>query len=239
MRQIRQGNTLYQTQMVCDVCEGKRFVIPEGEKCENCLGGKVVKDSKVLAVEIERGMQWGQQLAFYGEADQFPDIVTGDVIFQLKPKSDPHFDDFEREGNDLVVKKEISLGDALCGAKMILKHLDQREILISCPHGEIVSPGEKRKVAGQGMLILNRPEQYGDLFVVLTIVMPKALTQSQLDTIRNILPPTKPPPADPAVKLQMKKMTEKEQRKRQERMDEDQDPYGRGGGGEGVQCAQQ
>jgi len=32
MRQIRQGNTIYQTQMVCDVCEGKKFVIPEGEK---------------------------------------------------------------------------------------------------------------------------------------------------------------------------------------------------------------
>lgn len=88
MRQIRQGNTIYQTQMACEVCEGKKFVIPEGERCETCQGNKVTKESKVITVEIEKGMQWGQQLAFYGEADQFPDVITGDLIFQLKPKKD-------------------------------------------------------------------------------------------------------------------------------------------------------
>lgn len=63
--------------IVCSACEGKKFVVPEEDRCEGCNGEKVVKDSKILTVEIEPGMQWGQQLSFYGESDQFPDTVTG------------------------------------------------------------------------------------------------------------------------------------------------------------------
>lgn len=56
-------------------------MIPEDEKCETCGGEKVVKESKILTVEIEPGMQWGQQLSFYGESDQFPDTITGTMSF--------------------------------------------------------------------------------------------------------------------------------------------------------------
>lgn len=221
--------------MVCDVCEGKKFVIPEGEKCETCKGAKTVKDSKLLSVEVEKGMQWGQKLAFYGEADQFPDTVTGDVVFQLTPKQSVN-EEFEREGHDLIIKKDISLGDALSGAKVLIKHLDNREILLSVPAGEIVSPGEKRKIVGQGMPMLNRPDQFGDLIVVLSIVMPKSLTAQQLEAIKHILPPTKLVYNESSVqKLQMKKLTEKEQKKR-DRMEEDQE-YGQQP--QGVPCAQQ
>lgn len=72
----------------CEVCEGKKFVIPEGERCEGCQGTKTIRESKIISVEIEKGMQWGQNLAFYGEADQFPDTITGDLVFQLTPKKD-------------------------------------------------------------------------------------------------------------------------------------------------------
>jgi len=197
---------------------------------------KQLRDSKLLSVEVEKGMQWGQKLAFYGEADQFPDTVTGDVVFQLTPKQGAA-EEFEREGHDLIIKKDISLGDALSGAKILIKHLDNREILLSVPQNEIVSPGEKRKVMGQGMPMLNRPEQFGDLIVIININMPKSITPQQLEVIKNILPVTKLTYNEASVsKAQMKKLSEKEQKKR-DKMDEDQD-YG-GQRQEGVPCAQQ
>jgi len=238
MKAIRQGNTIYQTQQVCDVCEGKKFVIPEGQKCESCNGGKTTKESKVLSIEIEKGMQWGQNLAFYGEADQFPDTITGDVIFQLRPKKGDE-ELFEREGSDLVIKQEITLGDALCGAKLVIKHLDGRELLISVPSGEIVQSGEKRKIPGQGMPILNKPDQFGDLYVILTVVMPKTLDAKQLAAIKAVFPPRKLTYNEATcVKVPMNKLTERDQRKQERnRMDEDEE---QGGGQQGgVQCAQQ
>jgi len=240
MKAIRQGNTIYQTQQVCDSCEGKKFVIPEGQKCETCNGGKVTKESKLLSIEIEKGMQWGQQLAYYGEADQFPDTITGDVIFQLRQKKDELSDVFEREGHDLVTKQDVSLGDALCGAKLVIKHLDGRELVLSVPNGEIVQPGEKRKISGQGMPILNKPEQFGDLYVVLAVSMPKSLDQKQVNQIKAIFPPKKLVFNETtAHRLPMTKLTERE-RKQAERNSNRMDEDGEGGHGQGgVQCAQQ
>lgn len=69
----------------------------------------------------------------------------------------------------MILNQEIPLGDALCGAKIVIKHLDGRELLISVPAGEIIQTGEKRKVTGQGMPVLNKPEKFGDLYVNLTV----------------------------------------------------------------------
>lgn len=85
-------------------------------------------------------MQWGQQVSFYGESDQFPDTITGDVIFILnQAPSTPETSQFTRSGSDLTVQKEISLIEALSGAKILLKHLDDRMLLISTE--DIVQPG--------------------------------------------------------------------------------------------------
>jgi DnaJ family protein A protein 2 len=50
---VRQGNTIYQTQGLCSGCDGKKFVIPDAEKCEGCQGEKVIKDSKILNIVCE------------------------------------------------------------------------------------------------------------------------------------------------------------------------------------------
>eukprot|EP01127_Copromyxa_protea_P004619 TRINITY_DN1446_c0_g1_i5.p1 TRINITY_DN1446_c0_g1~~TRINITY_DN1446_c0_g1_i5.p1 ORF type:complete len:209 (-),score=50.74 TRINITY_DN1446_c0_g1_i5:368-994(-) len=165
---IKQGNTLYQTQAVCDACGGKCYVIPDNEKCEKCNGEKVVKDPKIVTVDIERGMKWGDDITFYGEADQTPGIQTGDIVFHLRPKSnDPT--PFRREGNDLHLDKEISLMEALTGFKIVLTHLDGRQILVQNSPGDVVSPGETLRVSDQGFSIKNRPESFGDLYINFTV----------------------------------------------------------------------
>jgi DnaJ family protein A protein 2 len=237
MKTIRQGNTLYQTQGICSGCDGKKFVIPEEDKCEGCRGDKVVKDSKILTVEIEPGMQWGQQLSFYGESDQFPDTITGDVVFVLKPPTqEPSI--FARSGSDLSCKKELTLIEALSGAKFIIKHLDGRELMITTD--DIVQPGEKRKVVNQGMPVLNKPDKFGDLYIELTVLLPTTLTKEQVTNLQKILP-YKPVPVKPEyVKCNLQKVLPHEERekqyKQQQQKEEDEDG-GRGPGN--VQCAQQ
>jgi len=234
---IRQGNTIYQTQGLCSTCEGKKFVIPEADKCTNCQGNKVVKDSKILNVEIEPGMQAGQQLSFYGESDQFPDTVTGDVVFTLKQATEPSI--FTRSGSDLHCKQEITLMEALAGAKILLKHLDDRELLISTT--DIVQPGEKRKVPNQGMPVLHRPEKFGDLYIELTVTLPTSLKKDQVDKLKNIIP-LKAPHYDEhkVVQCNLQKIIESEERKKQEKQRQQEEEEGGGGGQQGgVQCQQQ
>jgi len=232
---VRQGNTIYQTQGQCSSCDGKKFVISDSDKCTNCQGYKVVKESKILTVEIEPGMQVGQQISFYGESDQFPDTITGDVIFVLRPAQETSI--FTRSGNDLHCKKEVTLIEALSGIKFILKHLDDRELLITTD--EIVQPGEKRKVIKQGMPVLNKPEKFGDLYVEFTVVLPTQLTKEQVTNLQKILP-LKPLQynENQVIPCSLQKISESEEKhkqQKQQQQQEEEDGHHQGG----VQCQQQ
>jgi len=210
---LRQGNAIYQTQAVCDTCQGKCFVIPESDKCATCKGEKVVKDPKIYTLEIEKGMKHGDTITFYGEADQYPGVITGDLIFHLDRKKGED-SPFKREGNDLSCTQNITLIEALTGFKILLTHLDGRKICVTSQPNEVVSPGETLRIPDQGFSIKNRPDSYGDLYITFNIIFPKTLTADQSRQLKAIFPhsETKPDPAAEVVFAS--KITEQQQRQR-------------------------
>lgn len=69
-----------------------------------------------------------------------PGMEPGDVIFILQQKD---HDLFTRKGSDLYCTYNIGLTEALCGFEFVLKHLDDRELLVKYPAGRIVHPGKR------------------------------------------------------------------------------------------------
>ena len=55
-------------------------MINEKDKCKICNGKKVVKEKKILDVEIDKGTPNNAQYPYHGEADEFPGQEPGDVI---------------------------------------------------------------------------------------------------------------------------------------------------------------
>ena len=49
---------------------------------------------------------------------------------------------FRRVDIDLLMKKKISLKEALCGCEFTIKHLDGQQLLVKTKPGEVVAPGE-------------------------------------------------------------------------------------------------
>lgn len=79
MTMIRPG--MYsQSSGPCDDCRGKGEIVDEKNKCKFCDGKKVVKDKKIIDVEIDKGAPNNQQYVFHGEADEYPGHEPGDVI---------------------------------------------------------------------------------------------------------------------------------------------------------------
>lgn len=78
-------------------------------------------------------MKDGQKITFHEEGDQVPGLEPGDIIIVLDQKEHPVF---RRSGDDLIVKREISLADALCGCRQVIRTLDNRTLLVSSPPGE-------------------------------------------------------------------------------------------------------
>jgi len=123
-----------QIQTVCRDCEGKGERIPAKDRCKVCVGRKVVKTAKILEVHIDKGMSEGQKVVFHGEGDQEPGLEAGDVIIVLVEKEHSIF---HRQNEDLMMKMDITVSEALTGFQRVVTTLDKREIVITSKLGTI------------------------------------------------------------------------------------------------------
>ena len=99
-------------------------------------------------------------------------------------KAIPH-ESFERSGNDLLTHITITLSEALLGfSRVIITHLDGRGIKLSTPPGKIIKPQDSIVLRGEGMPIYRRPDEKGDLYVILDIEMPDQAWLTSID--RNV-----------------------------------------------------
>lgn len=99
VRQIGPG-MITQMQRACPVCDGQGHI------------AQTKSERKVLEVHIEKGMKHNQKVSFRGMADEVPGVEAGDVNFIVQEKD---HELFKRKGADLLVTKEVSLNQALCG----------------------------------------------------------------------------------------------------------------------------
>ena len=168
-----------QVQQPCRKCGGKGKTYDK--PCHVCHGNKLVTKPHMISVEIERGMQDGEQITFEHEGNQHPDLDPGHVIIVLQQKKHPLF---TRDGNDLRMNFSISLKDALIGWKSHLTHLDGHRVEFG--KEGITKPGEVLKIEGEGMPVHKFPSQKGDLYITITVVMPKSLNDKQKEAITTL-----------------------------------------------------
>lgn len=66
-----------------------------------------------------------------------------------------YFQVFKRTGNDLIIRINIELVEALCGFQKVIRTLDDRDIVITVLPGEVTKHGEVKCVLNEGKLIRN------------------------------------------------------------------------------------
>ena len=246
-RQLGPG-MMQQMQSICNDCSGEGEVLNEADRCKSCQGKKVVNDSKILEVHIDKGMKDEEKIVFRGEGDQQPGVESGDVIIVLDEK--PH-ERFERRGNDLFMSHEITLTEALCGFTLVVKHLDGRHLVIKSTPGQVIVPGSMKGVKGEGMPMHRNPFEKGFLYIKFSVKFPEKqfTTEEKLSKLETLLPPRPPVPTFDLTDEMTSEVDmmdyEPSQGSSRSRMngtasgnayDED-DEDGHGGHGPGVQCA--
>ncbi|OCT55048.1 DnaJ protein xdj1 [Cladophialophora carrionii] len=191
---------LTQRMVECGACEGTGQVFNPKDKCKKCKGKRVTEEKKQLELYIPRGAREGDQIRLEGEADQVPGAEqTGDIIFHLVEQS---HEVFQRTGNDLSAKLDITLAEALTGFhRVVLKHLDGRGIELNHPQepGQILRPGEVLKIRGEGMP-MKKSDAKGDLYLVVEIAFPEdgyfLEKPGALEQLQKLLPGPEPPIED-------------------------------------------
>eukprot|EP01103_Thecamoeba_quadrilineata_P019039 TRINITY_DN7553_c0_g1_i1.p1 TRINITY_DN7553_c0_g1~~TRINITY_DN7553_c0_g1_i1.p1 ORF type:complete len:420 (-),score=66.47 TRINITY_DN7553_c0_g1_i1:70-1329(-) len=184
------GPMIQQMQTVCNDCKGKGSVIKEKDRCPHCGGNKVIPEEKQIEVHIDRGMQQGQRVTFYGEGEQEPGVEPGDIIVILKEKRDDKNPDvFKRKDNDLIYQHKITLLEALTGFKFYIKHLDDRNLLVTSEPGSIIKPGDIKVVEGEGMPI-HKQSYKGNLLIQFDVEFPKPeqIDEPKRAKLKEVLP---------------------------------------------------
>ncbi|KAK6937311.1 Chaperone DnaJ, C-terminal [Dillenia turbinata] len=149
--------------------------------CEQCPNVKFEREGYFITVDIEKGMQDGQEVVFYEDGEPIIDGEPGDLKFRIRTA--PH-DTFRREGDDLHTTVTITLVQALVGFEKTIKHLDEHLVDISSKG--ITKPKEVRKFKGEGMP-LHFSTKKGDLYVTFEVLFPTSLTADQKTKIKAVL----------------------------------------------------
>ncbi|KAK3907246.1 DnaJ-like protein subfamily A member 2 [Frankliniella fusca] len=182
------GGMSAQVNVKCTECNGEGQTIPEGEKCGSCRGKKVVIETKILEVNITKGMEDGARITFWGQGDEQPGMEVGDVVIILQQK--PH-ERFQRSDCDLFMTHTISLTEALCGFQFIVKHLDGRDLVVKHPPGQIIKPGDVKGIPNEGMPLEKSPFEHGNLFIKFEVAFPSNnfADIEKLKMLEGVLPP--------------------------------------------------
>ncbi|KAK7278197.1 hypothetical protein RJT34_23222 [Clitoria ternatea] len=148
--------------------------------CEQCPNVKYEREGYFITVDIEKGMQDGQDVLFYEDGEPIIDGEPGDLKFRIRTA--PHYL-FRREGNDLHTTITITLVQALVGFEKTIEHLDGRLVDISTKG--MTNPKQVRKFKGEGMP-LHMSTKKGDLYVTFEVLFPTSLSEEQKTNIKAI-----------------------------------------------------
>lgn len=149
--------------------------------------GSYEEEKKKLSIKIEPGMIDEQTIRFNHMADEKQGYETGDVVVTLDVEE---HSEFIRDGNNLLLEKEISLAEAY-NPVLYFKHLNGETFKITGEPFDIFGDEDDmlKKISGCGMPILGEPGSYGDLFVRFKCVNKTKITTEIVEVLTRIFPP--------------------------------------------------
>jgi molecular chaperone DnaJ len=164
------------TQTTCPDCNGSGQQI--SRKCGYCHGEGTTLTDSTVSVEIPAGASTGAQMGLQGYGHEVSGGVSGDLYIIIEEQLDSNY---RREGNNIIVDKEISIVDAICGAN----------VKVDTPRGELniavasgTDHGHLIRMSGKGIPDMNRG--IGDLYIKILVKIPKNVDLSERHAIEKL-----------------------------------------------------
>ena len=168
---------MMQSSSPCSKCRGTGKIIHQ--PCKTCRGMGSVRRQHKIEVNIPAGIDDGQTISKPGGGNAGVNGgPAGDLLVSVIVR--PHAR-FERDGTSVLLEQEISYAQAALGAEVEVPTLDGK-VKLTIPEG--TQPGAVFRLRGKGIPYL-RGSGRGDQFVSVTIKVPKNLTGSQKELLRQ------------------------------------------------------
>lgn len=146
-----------QVKQNCSHCLGKGYIVYDDNICQKCYGKGTIEKIINKQVKIEPGSKDGDII-------KLRDIGS---IVELHQKPDVNF---KLYGNHLLMHKNLTLSQSLCGTHLVIEHLAGRKLIVSTI-GKIINPEQVVMIENEGFPIKGSNKK-GKLFIKFHIEMP-------------------------------------------------------------------
>ncbi|EPG73885.1 chaperone protein DnaJ [Leptospira fainei serovar Hurstbridge str. BUT 6] len=176
--QIRRSQGFFSVATTCSTCRGKGTII--SNPCKTCHGQGLVEKRRTINIKIPPGIESGSRLKVTGEGEAGPGAGPhGDLYVVTHIKK---HELFERQANDLILNKKISLTQAILGGDIEVPTIDGKKVKMKIPEG--TESGQVFRLKGHGIPYLGGYGK-GDQHVIVRIEIPKKLTRRQRELIEE------------------------------------------------------
>lgn len=150
----------------------ERWIIENGIK---------VHEKETIYVNVPQGIDDNEIIILRDKGNVLNDNVKGDVKIFVKITNETQF---KRIGLDLVLEKNISLKESLCGFTFEINYVDGKSYTLNNNKGNIIPSEYKKVYPGMG---LTRGEHKGNMVIHFHVKFPEKLSDEQIEKLTDIL----------------------------------------------------
>ena len=150
----------------------ERWIVENGVK---------VHENETIYVTVPQGIDDNEIIILRDKGNVLNENVKGDVKVFVKIINDTLF---KRSGLDLVLDKNITLKESLCGFTFEIKYLNGKSYTLNNNKGNIIPPEYKKLYPGMG---LTRGEHKGNMIIHFHIQFPEKLSEEQIEKLLEVL----------------------------------------------------
>jgi DnaJ-class molecular chaperone len=140
-----------------------------------------VFEKETLYINIPKGVDDNEIIVLQDKGNKLTEQCKGDIKLFIKVINNT---EFERSGLDLLIHKNISLKDALCGFSFELKYINNKVYTIHNNSGNIIQPEYRKVIQSMG---LEREDKKGNLIIIFHIQFPEKLSEDAIEQLKLIL----------------------------------------------------
>ena len=152
--------------------EIERWILENGNK---------KMETQTIYVTIMKGIDNNEIIVLENQGKIVNEQCKGDIKIFIKIDNNT---EFQRRGLDLILEKNISLKEALCGFSFELKYINGKDYTIHNPSGNTIPFGHHKIIPNMGLM---RDEHVGNMIIVFTIGLPTSLTEEQIAGLSKLL----------------------------------------------------
>ena len=152
--------------------EIERFIVEHGHK---------IFETETIYVDIPKGIDDNEIIILRDKGNVNNENSKGDIKLFIKINNNTNF---ERRGLDLIMNKNITLKESLCGFSFELNYVNGKTYTLNNSSGNIIPPEYVKVIPNMG---LTREGHTGNLLVHFHVDFPEKLSEEKMNALREIL----------------------------------------------------